>query len=80
MLCCYFIQAVFGRSRGFLTLIVPGLPDGQPCLSVGDKLSVTVNSHMQPVEYEGYIHDVSAYSVTYITHSLNVDETTQHGM
>ena len=56
------LQAIFGRSRGFLTLIVPGLPDGQPSLSVGDKLSVTVNSHMQPIDYEGYIHDVSIMS------------------
>jgi len=58
-------QAVFSRSRGYLTLIVPGLPDGQPNISVGDKISATVNSHLQEMTYEGFIHDVSVsiYSI-----------------
>lgn len=61
--CCMF-QAVFSRSRGYLTLEVPGLSDGQPALQVGDKLTASVNSHMQPVGYDGYIHDVSIFIFT----------------
>ncbi|KAF6020898.1 MOV10L1 [Bugula neritina] len=61
--------AVFGRSKGYLTLEVLGLPDGQPNLMVGDKLSVSINSHMQPIKYEGYIYEIICDTVYAKFHS-----------
>ncbi|XP_067933696.1 RNA helicase Mov10l1-like isoform X2 [Watersipora subatra] len=51
-------EAIFERKGGYLCLVVEGLSDGQPKLMVGDKLSAGVNSHIQDLAYDGYIHDI----------------------
>ena len=61
---------MFSRSRGYLTLVVEGLPDGQPNLMIGDEISVSVNSHMHGPSYKAYIHDVCSINLLYILYII----------